>query len=150
MEKPSHNQTNGLNPRSVFVAIIGLGGVSAAVYLVNFRIHDLVPGFSGLSGIQLYVVIFLFLSALYLGAVVLVLKTIPDEATSWGLIGIIILLSIIFRISLLPSEPTVLSKDMYRYIWDGRVQQNGINPYQYPPGADELKNMRDDCDISEY
>ena len=38
----------------------------------------------------------------------------------------------------------MLSKDMYRYIWDGRVQQNGINPYQYPPGADELENMRDD------
>jgi hypothetical protein len=32
---------------------------------------------------------------------------------------------------------------MYRYIWDGRVQQNGINPYLYPPRADELKNLRD-------
>lgn len=144
MERPSHKQTHSLNPRTAFAAITGLGVLSAAVYLVNFRIHDLVPGFSGLAGIQLYVVIFLFLSALYLGGVVLVLKTIPNEATSWGLIGIIIFLSIIFRISLLPSEPTVLSKDMYRYIWDGRVQQNGINPYQYPPGADELEKMRDD------
>ncbi len=32
---------------------------------------------------------------------------------------------------------------MYRYIWDGRVQQNGINPYLYPPQADELENLRD-------
>ena len=144
MEKPSHKQTNRWKPRAVLAAITVLGVLSAAVYLVNFRIHDLVPGFSGLSGIQLYVVIFLFLSALYLGGVVLVLKTIPNEVTSWGLIGIVILLSIIFRISLLPSEPTVLSNDMYRYIWDGRVQQNGINPYQYPPGADELENLRDD------
>jgi hypothetical protein len=32
---------------------------------------------------------------------------------------------------------------MYRYIWDGRVQQNGINPYQHPPNADELKSLRD-------
>jgi len=127
----------------VLAAITGLGILSAIVYSANFRIHDLVPGFAGLSGIQFYIVMFLFLSALYLGGVALVLKTIPNAATSWGLIGIIILLSIIFRISLLPSEPTVLSKDMYRYIWDGRVQQNGINPYQYPPGADELENMRD-------
>jgi alpha-1,6-mannosyltransferase len=144
MERPSHKQTNRLNPRTAFAAITGLGVLSAAVYLVNFRIHGLAPGFSGLAGIQLYVVIFLFLSALYLGGVVLVLKTIPNGATPRGLIGIIILLSIIFRISLLPPEPTVLSKDIYRYIWDGRVQQKGMNPYQYPPGAEELKNMRDD------
>jgi hypothetical protein len=32
---------------------------------------------------------------------------------------------------------------MYRYIWDGRVQQNGINPYRHPPDADELKGLRD-------
>jgi len=144
MERPSHKQTKSLQSRAVLTAITGLGVLSAAVYLVNFRIHDLVPGFSELAGIQLYVVIFLFLSALYLSGVILVLKTIPNGATSWGLIGIIIFLSIIFRISLLPSEPTVLSKDMYRYIWDGRVQQNGINPYQYPPGTDELEDMRED------
>jgi len=144
MERPSHKQTKSLQSRAVLTAITGLGVLSAAVYLVNFRIHDLVPGFSELAGIQLYVVIFLFLSALYLSGVILVLKTIPNGATSWGLIGIIIFLSIIFRISLLPSEPTVLSKDMYRYIWDGRVQQYGINPYQYPPGADELEDMRED------
>ncbi len=144
MERPSHNQTNGLISRSVFAAIIGLGVLSAAVYALNFKIYDLVPGFSGLSGIQLYVVMFLFLSTLYLGAVVLVLKRIPRAASSRGLVGIIILLAVIFRISLVPAAPNVLSKDMYRYIWDGRVQQNGINPYRYPPGAEELKNLRED------
>ena len=144
MERPSHKQTKSLKPRVVLAAITGLGVLSAGVYLMNFRIHSLVPVFSGLSGIQLYVVMFLFLSALYLGGVVLVLKTIPNEASSRVLIGIIILSAIIFRLSLIPSDPTVLSKDMYRYIWDGRVQQNGINPYRYAPGADELKNMRDD------
>ena len=144
MEKPSHKQTRNLNPRAVVAAIAGLGILSAAVYLVNFRIHGLVPGFSGLSGIEFYVVMFGFLSVLYLGGVVLVLKTTPNVATSRILIGIIILSAIIFRLSLLPADPRVLSNDMYRYIWDGRVQQNGMNPYQYPPGADELKTMRDE------
>ncbi len=144
MERTSHKRTHSLNSRAVLAVIAGSGVLSAALYLVNFRIHDLVPGFSGLAGIQLYVVMFLVLSTLYLGAVMLVLKTIPPEATSRGLIGIIILLSIIFRICLVPAAPSVLSKDMYRYIWDGRVQQNGINPYQYPPGAAELENIRDD------
>ena len=67
MEKPSHKQTKSLNPRTVLAAITGLGILSAVVYLVNFKIHDLVPGFSGLSGIQLYVVMFMFLNALSLG-----------------------------------------------------------------------------------
>ena len=144
MENPSHKKTKSLNSRAVFAAIVGLGVLSAAVYLANFKTFDLVPGFSGLAGIQRYVIMFLFLSALYLGGVFLILKMIPKKATSWSLIGIIILFAIIFRLSLIPSDPTVLSKDMYRYIWDGRVQQNGMNPYRYAPDADELENLRDD------
>jgi hypothetical protein len=67
----------------------------------------------------------------------------PGEETPWQLTATIIFLAIIFRLCLIPSDPAVLSKDMYRYIWDGRVQQNGINPYLYPPQAAELKNLRD-------
>ena len=67
MEKPSHKKTNSLNSRAVFAAIVGLGALSAAVYLANFKTFELVPGFSGLAGIQRYVIMFLFLSALYLG-----------------------------------------------------------------------------------
>jgi hypothetical protein len=144
MERPNHKQTNSLNSRTVFAVISGLGVLSAAVYLINFKIYNLVPAFSGLSGIQLYVIIFLFLGALYLGGTFLIIKILPAENASRSLIFIIAFFGIIFRLCLIPPDPTVLSKDMYRYIWDGRVQQNGINPYQYAPGADELANMRDD------
>jgi len=144
MERPSHNQPDRLGPRSVPAVIAVLGVISAAVYLINFRISELIPAFSDLSGIQLYVVLFLFLSILYLGSVVLVLKTTPNKTTSWGLILMIVLSAVFFRISLVPSEPTVLSRDMYRFIWDGRVQAKGINPYRYPPEAEELKDLRDE------
>ena len=144
MERLSHKQTTSLISRAVFAAIAGLGILSAVIYAVNFRSHHLVAGFSGLAGIHLYVVMFLVLSTLYLAAVVLVLKTIPQAAASPALIGMIILLAIIFRICLVPSAPSVLSKDMYRYIWDGRVQQHGFNPYRHPPGAEALKSIRDD------
>ena len=40
--------------------------------------------------------------------------------------------------------PLVLSSDLYRYIWDGRVQRAGINPYLYPPSAPELAVLRDE------
>jgi hypothetical protein len=114
------------------------------LYWVNFKIHDLVPIFAGLAGIQVYVILFLFLSILYLAAVFLVVKIMPKKETMRGLAGIIILLAIIFRLGLIAPEPAVLSKDMYRYIWDGRVQHHGINPYSYAPSADELENLRDD------
>jgi len=46
------------------------------------------------------------------------------------------------RLALLFSEPG-LSSDIYRYIWDGRVQAAGINPYRYVPAAGELAALRD-------
>src|SRR5258707_730254 len=39
--------------------------------------------------------------------------------------------------------PPRSSDDMYRYVWDGRVQAAGIDPYRYPPGAPELAGQRD-------
>jgi hypothetical protein len=32
---------------------------------------------------------------------------------------------------------------MYRYVWDGRVQAEGVSPYRYAPAADELAHLRD-------
>src|SRR4029079_3513903 len=49
----------------------------------------------------------------------------------------------LFRLSILFSPP-YLSDDIYRYIWDGRVQSAGINPYRYIPAAPELAQLRDD------
>jgi len=144
MEKPNHKHSDRWRHRAVLAAITALGVLSAAVYALNFNIGNLFPAFSELAGIQLYVAMFLFLSVVYLGAVVLVLKKIPRNATSWSLVLMILVLAILFRINLVPSEPTVLSKDMYRFIWDGRVQLKGINPYRYPPDAAELKDLRDD------
>lgn len=45
------------------------------------------------------------------------------------------------RLALLFSDP-ILSSDMYRYVWDGRVQAAGINPYQFIPAAPELEALR--------
>lgn len=39
--------------------------------------------------------------------------------------------------------PPAHSDDIYRYVWDGRVQRAGINPYLYPPDARELAHLRD-------
>ena len=41
------------------------------------------------------------------------------------------------------AAPPLLSTDIYRYVWDGRVQHAGINPYRYLPDAPELAFLRD-------
>jgi hypothetical protein len=48
------------------------------------------------------------------------------------LVGILVI-GALFRIGTLPSTP-ILEDDFYRYLWDGALTANGINPYIYAPG----------------
>jgi hypothetical protein len=41
------------------------------------------------------------------------------------------------------SVPPQSSDDLYRYMWDGRVQAAGIDPYAYVPSAPQLTHLRD-------
>jgi alpha-1,6-mannosyltransferase len=59
----------------------------------------------------------------------------------WTLV-IIVVFAIAARCSVLFSAPT-LSTDVYRYVWDGRVEGAGINPYRYIPSAPQLAPLRD-------
>jgi hypothetical protein len=40
------------------------------------------------------------------------------------------------------SAPSRQSDDLYRYVWDGRVQAAGIDPYAYVPGSAQLDGLR--------
>ncbi len=141
LEKP-HPANSSASPfHPVQMAIIGLGLISGVAYFFNFRLQSVL---GATSGIHFYVFVFLALSLLYLIAIALIFKYRSIWQRSKSGVSIIILFAVMFRISLVPADPTVLSKDMYRYIWDGRVQQNGINPYRHPPDADALKKQRDD------
>jgi alpha-1,6-mannosyltransferase len=51
----------------------------------------------------------------------------------------------LFRVILLPLDPPRLSTDIYRYIWDGRVQGSGVNPYLYLPVDPHLAGLRDNA-----
>ena len=42
------------------------------------------------------------------------------------------------------SAPPQGSNDLYRYIWDGKVQAAGIDPYQYVPTATQLTGLRNE------
>lgn len=83
---------------------------------------------------------FIITLVLYTCAVWFILQRQQPSTTRQ--IILVFVFAIAFRTVLIFSEPA-LSSDMYRYVWDGRVQANGINPYLYPPSSPEVAHLRD-------
>lgn len=130
-----------------FFLLVGVGSASALLYVLNFGIVPFLNRL-GLIGPQkgalaAYPYLFFFLFALYGLGVAVVLR----QRNGPTFLGLIIGFGILFRVVVLFS-PLVLSSDLYRYIWDGRVQTAGINPYLYPPSAPELTHLRDEAIFS--
>jgi hypothetical protein len=57
-------------------------------------------------------------------------------------VALIVIGGIAVQVAALTAGPQG-SDDLYRYIWDGRVQAAGIDPYQYAPAAPQLGSLRD-------
>jgi alpha-1,6-mannosyltransferase len=144
MEKPSNKRTNGLRNRSIHVGIVGLGLISGAVYLFNFKLHGFIPKFFSKTDIHIFLFLFLLLAIIYFIGIYFIFNNLSQIGHSKSLVIIIIFFAIFFRAALIPTGPNPLSNDIYRYIWDGRVQQTGINPYLYPPSSKQLESLRDD------
>ena len=75
---------------------------------------------------------------LYLGAISLIERCPTNKWT----------LPIIFTIALAARlvcvlAPPFLSTDIFRYVWDGKVQGAGINPFRYIPADSHLAFLRD-------
>lgn len=79
--------------------------------------------------------------ALYALATVIALR---QPQFSRQALGMAFLLATALHVLLIFTPPT-LSDDMYRYVWDGRVQAQGLSPWRYPPNAAEVAHLRDDA-----
>jgi hypothetical protein len=123
-------------PRPWDIAVlIVLGALSAIVYAVA------VPGprLFGREPIAAHVVAFGVAFLLYLAVIRAVRRTPGDLRT---VLAVVLGFALVFRLLQLPT-PVYLSSDVYRYLWEGRVQLAGISPYRYPPAAPELTSLRD-------
>jgi hypothetical protein len=76
------------------------------------------------------------------GAVAFAALRIGARSSGSSALAIVLVGAALMRLPLL-FEPPYLSSDMYRYVWDGRVQASGINPYLHVPAAPELAHLRD-------
>ncbi len=120
--------------------LAGLGAILLALTLAGLRLH--VPGAPTTGSVHLtnvFVAVWAVAGGAYLLAVRLVLRHPPRRAHAlWLVIAVAVGLRLIAI-----AAPPFLSSDLYRYVWDGRVQLAGINPYRYIPDDAALAGLRD-------
>ncbi len=120
---------------TIRIVVGGLGFLSLLGYAVIFPRLAVSPDRPFVAYVFLFVGLFL----LYLLAAWVIIRRASHDRT---VLSIILGFGFLFRIAVLGS-PVLLSSDIYRYLWDGRVQWAGINPYRYAPVAEELASLRD-------
>ena len=86
--------------------------------------------------ITTYTVLLISSSVIYLMFTILLFKMDITDKYIFLLLTFFFLIKILF----INTEP-IGSDDYYRYIWDGKVQADGINPYQYAPNDSTLNHL---------
>src|SRR3989449_4071150 len=130
MMTTASRERNPLIVTNILLAAIG----AILLILYHIGLHS-----RGVTDIVWFIKVALVQSALYLTAVWLIVRARGARST----LLVVLLFAGIFRLSIVFAPP-YLSDDIYRYVWDGRVQAAGINPYRYIPADEALKNLRDE------
>jgi alpha-1,6-mannosyltransferase len=114
------------------VTLTTLGIAMLVVYRI--AVHS-----KGVADIAWFLKLVVVQAVIYLAAAWLSLRT--RDSRRLLLLGLIF--AALFRLSII-FFPPYLSDDIYRYVWDGRVQAAGINPYRYMPADESLAHLRDE------
>lgn len=132
MTKDSPATPGGLRANRIAIVLIVLGIASLLLYRMGVRAEGTkdIVWFLKLVGVQ---------TMLYAAVAWLSLRA--RQSRSLLIIGLVF--AALFRLSILFSPP-YLSDDVYRYVWDGRVQAAAINPYRYIPADQSLVSLRDE------
>jgi hypothetical protein len=131
-----------------------LGGLLVALTLAGLGV--LIEGKLGLDWIRAKT-FFVVIAGVSAAAYLLAVRTVTHRPGSCpggacpGLchggsrraVWVVLLVAAALRLPLIVSPP-YLSTDIYRYVWDGRVETAGINPYRYLPADPALAALRDD------
>ncbi len=116
-----------------------LGASTVGLVLIGLGLH--VPGADSVGSIarvNLFVGVMALAGAAFLAACALVLR----HPGGRGTLALVLVVAGLMRVPPLLAPP-FLSSDLFRYVWDGRVQLAGINPYRYIPADPALAGLRD-------
>lgn len=123
---------DGASPASYLVAALGLAACAALWATGPAKPHGAwAPAF--LRG---YAIAW----ACYVLAAVIVSRS--RSFPRWALLSVVVLAMAMRLVALERTHP--LSTDAYRYLWDGRVANAGINPFSHAPDSRELQPLRDE------
>ncbi len=132
--------TPGTGSRMKSGGLIGLGVALIGLVAAGLQTH--LPGAldEGSNARQAaFVALAGAATLLYFAACWLVLRGPRLRHMVW----LVLAVALAMRVLVL-TAPSFLSSDLFRYVWDGRVQLAGINPYRYIPGDPALAALRDD------
>ena len=109
--------------------------VSSAALLVSISLLH----FLSLIAIISYTILFIISSVIYLFISWYIFK---NEIRTKD-VYLLIFFALLLRLSFISTTP-IGSDDVYRYMWDGKIQSNGINPYLYKPIDEHLNSFHSD------
>lgn len=122
---------------ATLLALIVLGSISTGLYFWGRDLHRFTQWLAA------YIFIYVVHLAVYAFACWFVTRR-NNSSNSRRLLAalVVVLFAMAFRFTLVTQRP-FLSADVYRYVWDAKVQAAGINPYRYVPGSPELSPLQD-------
>ncbi len=117
-----------------------LGSISAVAYFYIFLLsgNNLRPDSADPWYLDRFLYTYAFLFGCYLW---LILPLIRGQVMDLRHVWFGIAFGLLFRAIMLPSD-LILENDIYRYMWDGHMSVNGINPYEYPPSHPATHDYR--------
>ena len=113
------------------VIIFVSAAITALIFISYFFINS--------EPVKRFAIIDISASAVFLLFCYVLIKYSISAKKILILIGIGIAVRLIF-VNILP----IGSDDVYRYMWDGKVQSNGINPYLFTPDSPQLAKLTSD------
>jgi hypothetical protein len=131
---------NRLQFHLTLIGIASAAGYLSVVISILSRPIFLRWGFPLEDALIPFLLHFVPLFFLALAATWVTFRADADDAMT---LGLILGFALLFRGILLPTPP-VLSSDIFRYVWDARVQAAGANPYLSRPADFDTEEARKD------
>ena len=120
--------------------VVCLGITSLLLYLFLTKISTEFNWGEGYADrpILTYLGIYFSLSLIFFTACFILSKQSNDRFIFWTMI----VFGLLFRFAILPAQQ-IQEDDVYRYLWDGKVFANNINPFAYSPSeVHEFKELQ--------
>jgi alpha-1,6-mannosyltransferase len=132
-------ETKRSGMRATVIRLITLAALLEIILIFTRRLGDL------RSHLVQAIVLFLLSSIVYIVCAYLVLQIErTDNSLKYNKLWLLIAAAgVVFRLTVWPLPPS-LSDDLFRYRWEGKLQEHGGNPYQVRPNDPQWAHLRDE------